>query len=303
MMRAMHLALLAPLILIGAARLPLQAAQEDGQEPEQELVRLTAWPELPKRQRKQVDTDIARLRKAHTPEMGEQARVALLQVGAAVVPRLLEKLGKEKDEDALERIDVVITALTGPAHTRLLAEEFSDKSQVVRTWALSRVAAFPDPGIREAAEGALDRAAKVKEPDKADSAEHLAAALAATSGGSSAGLKHLFERARKGWGKHGPAMRTALEGVRGEEATAVVFAQMRVKGSERLDTIAGLNMLAGCGDRAAAQQIKAFLSDTDNSIRIAAINALRGIVDGALPLDRLPVFKAIELAEEWRRRV
>jgi len=48
--------------------------------------------------------------------------------------------------------------------------------------------------------------------------------------------------------------------------------------------------------------VKPQLDNTDNSIRIAAINALRGIVDGDLPIANLPVFEAIELAKKWKTR-
>jgi hypothetical protein len=266
----------------------------------EEIVRLEAWPEIPKDQKKQVEVDIERLRKAHTEEMGVQARAALIADGAGIVPELLPKLGKEKDPAAVARIEEVLTAVTGAQHTRLLAASFADKSQPLRTFALLRVAEFPDAGTRAEAEAALARAAAVQDPGKEDQAEHLAAALAATASGSLLGLDHLAERAETGFGAHGKRMRTALEAVRGPEATQQLAP--RLKG-ERAQKIAALNLLAGCGDPSAKALVKPHLDDSDNSVRIAAINALRGIVDGDPPLDQLPVFKAIELAKEWKARV
>lgn len=270
-----------------------------------EIERLTEWPELAKDQARSVRTDIERLRKAHTEAMGEQAHAALIEVGAAVVPQLLPKLGKEKDPDALARIDAVLSAVIGPEHTRLLAEEFSDKSQPVRTWALRAAARFPEPGFRGPAEKALAKLVKrlerVDEKTKDDKEEHLAAALAATAGGSLDGLDYLHVRARKGWGKHGAEMRVVLEAVRGAPGTE---AAARHLAGDRIDKVAALNLLSGCGSKAEAVPIiKPFLDNTDNSIRIAAINALRGIVDGAPPVERLSVFEAIELANNWKARV
>ena len=46
-----------------------------------------------------------------------------------------------------------------------------------------------------------------------------------------------------------------------------------------------------------------FLDETDNSIRIEAINALRGIVDGDQPIDKLSAFQAIEVANEWKGKL
>jgi hypothetical protein len=265
-----------------------------------EIVRLTAWPELAPALQKTVETDVERLRKAHTEEMGRQAREALVAAGAAIVPELLPKLGKEKDAEARARIEDVLTAVTGAEHTRLLAQRFADKAQRVRTFALRRASAFPDAGTRAEAEAALARAAAVKEPEDEDRAEQLAAALATTASGSLAGLEHLAQRAETSFGTEGASMRLALEAVRGKEATALLGARL---GGERPARIAALNLLAGCGDESAKALVKPYLDDNDNSVRIAAINALRGIVDGAPPLDKLPVFEAIELAKEWKGRV
>ena len=292
------LALAGPLPQDEPAPSPVDEARE-------EIERLEAWPEIPKKERKTVRTDIDRLRKAHTEGMGEQAHEALIARGASIVPELLPKLGKEKDADALERMDVVLSAVIGPEHTRLLAKEFADKSQPVRTWALGAAARFPEPGFRAEAEKALakleKRLERVDEKTKADKAEHLAAALAATAAGSLEGLDYLHVRARKGWGKYAGEMRVALEAARGAAATEAVAAHLA---GDRVDKVAALNLLSGCGSKAEAVPIiKPFLDDTDNSIRIAAINALRGIVDGDPPVDKLSVFEAIELANQWKARV
>ncbi|MEM7310892.1 MAG: hypothetical protein AAF682_29755 [Planctomycetota bacterium] len=293
-----RIALAAALCLLPAAPWAL-APPEAGQERE-DVERLEAWPELPKDAKKGLKTQIERLRKARTEEMGRSAHAELVAMGAGAAPQLLVKLGKEKDEAAAARIEAVLAAVTGAAHTRLLAAEFGHRSQAVRIWTLERVAGFPDAGTREAAESALQRAGKVAEPEKADRREHLAAALATTAAGSLEGLEHLHARARKAWGKHGARMRAALEGVRGPDATRAVSAKLS---GDREAKIAALRLLAGCGDDGAKARIKPFLADNDNSLRIAAINALRGIVDGDPPLERLPVFEAIELAKKWQARV
>jgi hypothetical protein len=50
-------------------------------------------------------------------------------------------------------------------------------------------------------------------------------------------------------------------------------------------------------------RVRFFLDDDDNQVRVAAINACRGIVDGAPPEEQLPVFEAIESAKKWKERV
>ena len=49
-------------------------------------------------------------------------------------------------------------------------------------------------------------------------------------------------------------------------------------------------------------RVKPFLDSNDNSIRIAAINAVRGMADGEGPVADLPVFDAIELAKKLKNK-
>jgi len=266
-------------------------------EARREVKRLEAWPGVADED--QVELDVERLRKARTEEMGVQAREALLDAGAGVAPYLLPVLGREEDEDTRRRIVAVLDGVTGPAHTRLLAREFGAGAAPLRRWCLLRVARFPDPGVRAAAQEALARATKARKPDPEDV---YAASLCALSAGSLAGFDAVAARAEKHWGACAPEVRTALESVRGVEATLRVAPMLAEE--SRLRRVCGLNLLAGCGERETAVRLVApFLDDSDNSLRVAAINALRGIVDGDPPIEKLAVFDAIERAAKWKQRL
>jgi hypothetical protein len=258
--------------------------------------RLTAWPKPEDKDALLVD--IERLCKSRTPEMGVQAREALQACGASAVPFLLERYGKERDEGAQKRLREMLVELTAAEHTRLLAKDFESKHAQVRTFALWRAAAFPDPQLQPAAVAALARAQKPGA--KIDPEELYAAALCATSAGSIQGLTVLHDAATTKWDRRGPEIRTALEASRGSEAAAVVIPWL--KSDDRKRTVAALNLLAGCGDKAAVTAVRPFLDDSDFSVCTAAINALRGIVDGDPPLQQLPVFEAIETAKKWKAK-
>jgi len=265
-----------------------------------DVERLDAWPALEKDQKTLVKTDVARLRKARTPEMEDEARSGLIAVGAGAAPALLAALGKEKDEAARARLTDVLDHVTGAAHTRLLAAEFGAKSTPLRRYALRRAALFPDPGTLTAAEAALTRArepGRGKEPDPGDV---LAAALAATAAGSLAGLDELRASARDDWAAEGAALRAAAAGVKGKAATDRLLPGLEGTRAER---IAALGLLGVAGTNAALASIAPFLDDDDTGLRIGAINALRGIVDGDPPLPRLSAFDAIEVAQKWKARV
>jgi hypothetical protein len=298
-------------LLFAALSIPVAfaAAQDTPLGPQvgkSEVERLKAWPTLEGKELDAMRLDIERLRKARTDEMGDEAHKALVAVGSAVVPELLPVLGKEKDIQALIRVEDVLTEITNASHTRLLAPEFANKSRDIRTWALRRCGQFPDPELKAPAEAALAKALATtpKSDDKEDAAavneERYAAALCAAAAGSVKALPVLEKWVLESWGKRGVEMRAAFEAMRGKEGTE--YARPMVLDKDRKRVVAGLNMVAGLGTLDAAAFVRPQLDSTDNSIRVAAINAMRGIFDNQPPIANLPVFEAIELAKKWKER-
>ena len=258
---------------------------------------LAEWPKPAAKD--QLMTDIERLVKARTEEMGKLAYEALQKCGDSAVPFLLDRYGKEKDEGAHERMQSLLIELIRPEHSRLLAKRFASAQLHERTLAMWRAGLHNDPQIRPQAEAAL---AKVeKQGEKADEFERYAAALVATASGSMQGLDELMSTAQKRWDKHGREIHLALRGVRGAEAAGIV--SKGLADPERRAKVAALRLLSGCGDKSALPAIKPLLDSDDNSLRVAAINALRGIVDGADPLPELSAFEAIEMAKKWKERL
>lgn len=262
-----------------------------------EPVRLSEWPKPASKD--QLLTEVERLVKARTEEMGTLAHEALLKAGDAAVPFLLDRFGKEKDEGAHERMRALLIELIKPEHTRLLAKRFASPQLHERSMAMWRAGLYNDKEIRTAAEAAWTKVEK--QGEKADEFERYAAALVVTSSGSMKGLGALMEIAQQRWDKYGQEIHAALRGVRGPEATAIVSKGLAE--AERKPKVAALRLLAGCGDKSATSSIRPLLDSDDNSIRVAAINALRGIVDGEAPLPELSSFEAIEMAKKWKARL
>lgn len=258
---------------------------------------LSAWPKPADKDT--LLNDIERLCKANSPEMAIQGHDALVADGASAVPFLLDRFGREREEDAQKRLREVLVEVTKADQTRLLAKEFESRFVPERTFTLWRAAAFPDKEIRAAAEAAWARVEK--QGAKVDPDERYAAALCCASTGSLKGLDVLYEASQKHWDRRGVEMRTALEGVRGASAAKLVLEKF--KDADRKQKVAALRMLAGCGDKESAQRLKAFLDDNDNQVCVAAINALRGMVDGDPPLEQMAVFEAIEIAKKWKERI
>ncbi len=295
----MKCTLAALLLLLG---LPVTAGAADVPQDEEDIERLEAWPEISSRERKQIQVEIQKLRKARTPEMAAGAEEVLVSGSAAAIPELLPVLAKERDKAALARVRRVLERMTSAAHTRVLALEFDHKEAAVRTWCLLRSASFTDAGLRQAAAEALARVRK--KAKRADPEERYAAALCVVSTGSLEGFDVVREWASEHWAKRGHELRTALEAVRGPQAAALACELLSEDHSgDRRQIVAGLRLLSGCGDEASARRVAPYLDAEDNQIRVAAINAVRGIVDGDGPMEELSVFKAIEVAKMWKRRV
>jgi len=261
--------------------------------------RLTAWPKVADMD--QMKVDIERVVKANVPEMATGGHDGLVAAGSGVVPFVLERYGLERDEEVRKRLFTILVETTSAEDTRLLAKYFDHKLVLVRTFALWRAAQFPDPALRKNVEASWARVAK--QGEKADPDERYAVALCAASTGSVAGLEALWDATRtpKEWDVKKNELRAALEGARGKEATAFVLKKMDDK-ADRKVKVAVLRMLAGCGDKDSASFARPYLDDEDNQIRVAAINALRGIVDGDPPIENLSAFTAIEEAKKWKLR-
>jgi HEAT repeat protein len=289
--------------LFSAPNLPVvfQDPVETGPtDPPQKIERLEAWPELERKLRSRLKIEIDKLRKAATPGMESSAREALAELGAKAAPRLLLALAGERKQEARERFASVLEELTDARHTRLLAEFFDNKSLELRVFCLRRVAGFPDPGVRAAAEKAWKRICALDEKDRADERELYGAALAATSSGSIQALDAVLERAKSNWRKEAKTIRAACEGARSESATEKLLKRLKGTKQERL---AALRMLSGCGTKTALPELKLLLNSSNQPVRMATIDALRGIVDGAPPLGKTSVFDTIREIDAWKERI
>ena len=274
----------------------LPAPRQDDPPP-QEPERAESWPALVDRER--VEKDVSRLRKANTEEMGEQAHAALVADGAMVAPLLLKALGKERDADARDRLRAVLDAVVAAPHTRLLAEWFDHEAVAVRVWTQRAAARWADPGLAAAARSAWQAVAKRGE--RAEEDERFAAALLLVSTGDTEHLEPLYERGEREWSRCGAELARVFGAVRGRGVERELVAAL--KGAERRRASVCLRLLAACGTRGELNAVAPFLDSNDSTLRIDAINACRGIVDGEAPLERLAVFEAIEMAKRWRERL
>ena len=281
------------------------AATPDDEDGEDE--RATEWPVSD--DEAAIKRSVSKLRKAANPEMEAGGRAEIVASGAAAAPFMLRSLGKERGEDARERLTDALDSVTTAKHTRLLAKFFGNKSDAVRRYTMRRVAMLGDPGLRETAEELLTdlevRAADPKARKKVAEIDLDLAAILCVGCGSQAGLARVMTLAvPKQWIKWRSTLRPVAASARaaGDEIGRAIAGTL-LGATDPSDRVAALNLLAYAGDDHLSRAVRPSLDAEENHVKVAAINALRMMVDGDPPLDRLSTFDAIERANKWKSRL
>ncbi|MDB2576128.1 hypothetical protein N9Z54_02870 [Planctomycetota bacterium] len=274
---------------------------------EDEVQRATAWPEVSNKA--EVKQSISRVRKARTEEMAVKGAQQLKEFGPAAAPLLFKSLKSEKDAEARTRLEAALDSITTSEHTRLLAEVLEESADAPRRYAARRIAELGDPGLRERSEAHLasltaragdKRARKPVEPLDLD----LAAVLC-LSAGSPEGLDRVIDLAApEPWKSWSPAIERAS--AHAKDAGAEIGAEL----SERLskatspaDRVVLLRLLTYSASPDQIAPVVPLLDVEQNHVKVAAINALRMIIDGEAPLKRMSSFDAIEHAKRWKARL
>ena len=262
-----------------------------------EIERLKKWPELTDKAGAKLQ--MKRLIKPNKPESATDAIEKLIEMGPQVVPTVIKELKRSRDKKAHKRMVEVLEEICGAPHTRLLSEHFEAKSDPLRRFALYQVAHYPDPGVAKKAEAAYKKASAEK--TKWEKRDRYLAALTCASAGSKAGWDDLVLAARTKWGKSREDLAMVLPVLRSDQTSQEVID--KVDGTDRQDKVNCLRLLSILGTKKAIPFVKPHLDSDDASIRVAAINACRGIVDGEAPLGDISVFTAVELAKKWKERL
>ena len=273
-------------------------SQEPQGEPEEKLPpKLTAWPK-PKSQT-ELKNQITRLRQERSEDVAAEAQLALSAMGSSAAPLLIRSLGKEKGRAAGERIRFALASILDQQHSRLIAKSFDDRSPAIRVWALIAVSRTPDSGLQEAVRGHWKTL--TKRGDKAEELERYAAGLCLLSVQDTQGLEPVVSATLAHWKQRAPEIRSVLDGLRSPALDRALLERLKDEGSKVQS--AALRLIAAGGTRATLSAVAPFLDSGNPTLRIDAINACRVLVAGEAPLDRISVFKAIELAKTWKARL
>ncbi|HKE02300.1 MAG TPA: HEAT repeat domain-containing protein [Planctomycetota bacterium] len=250
-----------------------------------------AWPKLDKTRADEVREKIVSLKRTLSADGVETMSARIVEYGKGAVPILYESLARANAEET-ERCLRPLERLVDEGDGARLAADCASKAAPVRVFALRKAAEMKAAEALPAARKALaDREEDVR----------LEAALACSSLGTTDGLEVLRAAARERWPQLGKRIRTALERHRSEEATKLLVPGLGSK--DWKESCASLRLLAGVGMKSAAPDVARLLDSEDNRVKEDAINALRGMIDGERPIEKLSAFDLAEQANAWKKRV
>lgn len=256
------------------------------------------WPKLEGKSTKDLGLAIESLKRAPTAEGVDAALDKIRGFGKPAVPYLYEALSRQKVEADGElsqeatRLLGALDAVVDREDGARLAVDTAHRHALVRRFALRKCGEF---GV-EAALAAAKKALADPDPDT-----RFEAALTGAALGSLDGFEVLRRAARDDWPARGARLRAILERHRSEAATEKCLPGLA--SSDWQDVCASLRLLAGWGVRSCASEVARHLDTTDNRVKESCINALRGIVDGEPPIEKLSAFDLAEQAIAWKKRL
>ena len=264
-------------------------AAQGGAEPESRPA--PEWPELSRDQARSLDKACKALRRAKKADRIAELEADLTALGAGATPGLLDRFSDHRTNINASLVRV-LDAVTADEHAPLLAEHARDRKTAVRRFVLRRLTEFRRPDMA----GVFREARSDDDPEIA-----FQAALGLASSGDPGSMEEIFAHCIDHWVVDAGRVSHALESLRKPDTAQWVLDRMQT-GVER-DLVTGLRILRSVGTEDKAALIARHLDAESNPVKKEAINTLRVVVDGAEPLDNLPVFKTIELSKEWRERL
>ncbi len=216
----------------------------------------------------------------------------IVRYGVGVAPVLLGAMHDRQKPKIVGRLSYFLDQLIKKEHAPLLIQEYRSKNRTLSLYIVRKIASFEDKTFIPF----LRKASKNPDPNIVKKAN-----LALASLGEDSVLSYLAKMASDSWQTENRQIRKAALGLHGKKAGDLLVPMLR-KADDDLK-IGILRILAVAGTKETVSAVSRYLDSSKHQIRVAAVNALRGIVDGDAPYANLSVFSAIEEVKKWKRRV
>lgn len=244
-------------------------------------------------QHKAAQEDLVALRRAEKEEARLALRARLVALGEGVIPALFEAAPKSSEAGRFGDLAAVLDAVlveadlhlawrllkkTAPAELRIhLARRWADSARKDAAEFLAPLLADPTPGLAyQAGRGLLRR-------------------------GDRAGVPAVLEALRTRWTKEAATLRADFAGL--ERGPLADLPREPLAANNYAERLLGVRLFELFGVKEQARLLMPLLGESDTTLRLAAIDACRAVVDGAPPLEKPSMTQIIEEAEAWKKRL
>lgn len=223
----------------------------------------------------------------------------IVKLGRGVVPAVVQK-AHEKHKLQEAHLASILDKLLGKDDVAFVKGLLADPAPAVRVFAVRKLLSVTptkadgDPELIELFKQSLN---------DADPEVKLAAALALADQHRADGLLVLIEALRSADKVKQEAVGQALHKLKGREAHKLVEGELSEKVKDADRRILVLKAIGMIGDPSAASLIGKSLEESNSRIQEAAVNALRGAVDGQPPVELATVFDLVKEIEAWKKRL
>lgn len=273
-------------LLLGLLAAPA-TSQETPPPPKKEFARLNGI------QLKAVQEDLVALRRAEKPEARAEVLARLCAVGEGIVPSVLEVAPQYLEVSRFGDLQQLLAAALADADLHLAWKLLKKKApeplraHLTRRWADS---------AREDAIPFLTPLLKDESP-----AIGYEAARGLLRRNDRAGLPLVLDAFRSRWTQEAARLRADFTGM--ERGPLADLPREYLNSTKMPERLLGLRMYELFGVKEQAKLLMPMLSESDTTLRLAAIDACRVVVGGELPLEKPSMTQIIEHAELWKKKL
>jgi hypothetical protein len=251
--------------------------------------KLNEWPQLKSGDPERVMAQIGQLRKAD-PATQAAAKQQLLGIGVAATPMLFGQVtGQANNHNEL--VFGVLDDLLDERHSALMVRECKKPKPELRRYLILRLCRFRETALLPVL------LATQKDPDALTS---FYASLGALALKEKSALPAVIQYTKIQWAGVGPLVAEILPAARCQEAGTWVFEA--IAKAPAADQMAGLRIARYLAIPEQGLLLRSYLQGNDRAVVKEAVNTAR-VLHGEAPIENLDVFKSIEMAKEWLRKL
>lgn len=274
-------------LLLSAA--PLLSTQDpvETPPPKKEFARLSGL------QAKTAQEDLVALRRAEKEEARAEVRLRLIGYGEGLVPSVFDAAAQAVEAGRFGDLDTVLDSVLADADLHLAWKLVKKKTpDELRTYLVRR---WSDSSREDVKDFLLPL---LKDPSSAIAYQ---AGRGLLRRGHEEGAPAVLEAFRTRWTKEAATLRADFAGL--ERGPLASLPREPLSSNKLQERLLGLRLFELFGVKEQAKLLLPMLSESDTSLRLAAIDACRAVIEGAPPLEKPSMTQIIEEAEAWKKKL